>query len=104
MGSSRMISRGPVGEGLGQLDELLHSQRISAHFAVANFAQSHIEQRFMRAFQRRFRRQASQLRHVTDEADPAHIADERIVLRHVADALPRMLRPVAVGIEAEDAG
>ncbi len=43
---------------LRQLGELLHPQRIRSERTVASLAQSHVEQHFMRALERRVGRQA----------------------------------------------
>ena len=51
---------GSVRDGLRQLGGLLHAQRVSADGAVAHFAQSDIEERFVRPFQRMLARQAGQ--------------------------------------------
>ena len=42
---------GTMRQRLRQLDKLLHAQGIGADLAVANFAQAHVEQSFMRALQ-----------------------------------------------------
>src|SRR3954465_454763 len=52
--------------------------------AVANFAQSYVKHSFVGALQGFARRNAGQLSHVSNEMDPTHLPDERIVLRHVA--------------------
>ena len=42
---------GAVCQGLRELDELLHAQRVGADLAVADFAQADVEQCFVRALQ-----------------------------------------------------
>jgi hypothetical protein len=52
VGSSRMRSRRTVRQRLGQLDELLHAQRIGVDLAVAHLAQSYVEESLVGALQR----------------------------------------------------
>jgi hypothetical protein len=94
---------GAVGDGLGQLGGLLHAQRIGAQVAVAHLAQSNVEEGFVRALQRVFRRQTGQFGHQPDEAHAAHGGDERIVFRHVADQAANFAG-VGADVAAEDAG
>ena len=49
---------GSVRNRLRELGKLLHPQRIRTQLAIARLAQSHIEQRLVRALQRRIARQA----------------------------------------------
>ena len=51
---------GPVHDGLRQLGRLLHAQRVSAQRAVAHFAESDVEERFVRAFEGLLGRQAGE--------------------------------------------
>src|SRR6185312_2091340 len=92
----------PMRQCLRQLGELFHPQRIAVYLAVPDLAQSNVEECFMRAFECLCRRQAGELSHEADEVNATHVADERIVLRHVSNAAAD-LRPVPVGVEAEDA-
>ncbi len=89
-----------VRQCLRQLDELLHAQRVSADLAVAHFTKPDVKQRLMRSLQRLARGQSGQLRHVAHESHSGHVADEGVVLRHVADALAD-LRPVEPRIHAK---
>src|ERR1700679_2048198 len=89
-------------QGLGQLDELLHTQRIGVDLAVAGLAQSDVEQRFMGALKRNAGRHAGQLCHVANEAHAAHVADEGVVLEHVTNARANA-GARTVSIEPEDA-
>ena len=74
-----------VNDGHGELGHLLHAERVRAELAVSGFAQSHVEQRFVRTFHGGFGRQPGKLRHHAHEANRRHAGDERVVLRHVAD-------------------
>src|SRR5579859_3125600 len=92
-----------VGKRLGQLDELFHAQRVAVHLAVSNLAEAYVEEGFMGTLQSFAWRQPCELGHVADKAHAAHIADEGVILRHVADGSAN-LRPITMNIEAEDAG
>src|SRR5277367_2427520 len=83
-----------VHQRLGQFDELLHSQRIGAHFSIADFSEPHIEEGFVGALQSLSRWQAGKLGHIAHKADAAHVSNKGIVLGHVPDALAN-LRAVA---------
>ena len=88
------------------LADLLHAQRIGAQRAVADFAQADVEERFVGALQGVFARQTGQLRHQPDEAHAAHVRDEGVVFRHVADqaAHRARLRPDVAAQNARRAG
>ena len=47
-----------VRDGLRQLGELLHAERVLLQLAVARLAQADVEQRLVRAFERRLRKAA----------------------------------------------
>src|SRR5918993_4801332 len=59
-----------------------------------------MEKNFVRLFERCVRRKARQFGHLPQECHRRHLSDERIVLRHVADA--RTVH-VAAAVEAENA-
>ena len=51
VGSSRNSSLRAVHDGLRQLGQLLHAERIGAQVAVARLAQADVEERFVRALE-----------------------------------------------------
>ncbi len=61
-----------MGNGLGELRELLHAERIRAHRAITSFAQADVDERFVGALHRLIGREAGNLRHVTNEAHSGH--------------------------------
>ena len=97
---------GTVHDGLGQFGGLLHAQRIGAERAVTNFTETHVEERFVRAFQGVLGRQAGEFGHQADEAHAAHRRDEGIILRHVADQAAHFayLRAYVFAEDARGAG
>jgi hypothetical protein len=86
---------GPVRDGLRELGELLHPQRILFHLAITRLAQADVKQRFVRSLERGIRGQPGQFRHVADEFHRTHSGDERIVLGHVADEVAHAADPGA---------
>ena len=92
-----------MNDRLREFGQLLHAQRISIETAITRFAEADVEQRFVRAFERGFRRQARQLGHQPHEMHRAHLRDERIALRHVADQRSDLFR-VGADVLAEDVG
>ena len=52
VGSSRIDQLRAVHDRLGQLGHLLHAQRIRVQLAIPRLAQAHMEQRFVRFFER----------------------------------------------------
>src|SRR6266702_6784702 len=78
---------------LGQSDELLHPQGVRVHLEISHFAEPHVKQGLMRAFESLARRQTCEFGHIPHEPNPAHVSDKGIVLRHVADRLadPRFI-------------
>ena len=93
---------GAVCQGLRQLDELLHAERVGVDLAIAHLAEADVEQCFVRALQRICSGQPGELGHVADKSNAAHVADKRVVLRHVTDALADA-RAFLPCIDAEDA-
>jgi hypothetical protein len=88
VGSSSKQQLRSVRNRLRELGELLHSERIGLELAVARLAEADVEQRLVRPFERRPRRQAGKLGHHAHEADRREAGDERLALRHVAETLP----------------
>ncbi len=74
-----------MNDRLREFRKLLHAQRIRFEPAITRFAESNIEQRFVRTFQCSFGRQPGQFGHQANEMHCAHLCDERIALGHVAD-------------------
>jgi hypothetical protein len=93
----------PVDDGLGELGHLLHPVRIGSQFPVARLAEPDVEQGLVRLLERRARRKARQLGHLTQEGDPRHLRDERVVLRHVADSRPGATHVVST-VQTQNAG
>jgi hypothetical protein len=62
-----------------------------------------VEQDLVRLLERGLGRQARQLRHLSQEGDRGHLADERVVLRHVADSRTGLAHGAAA-VHAQDAG
>ena len=93
---------GPVHDRLRELRHLLHAVRVGAQLAIARLAEPHVEQDFVGLLERRLRRKAREFGHLPQERDRRHVADERVVLGHVADARPG-LAPALPAVEAEDA-
>src|SRR5882757_3536533 len=74
-----------VDDGLRELGQLLHAERVSTKLAVTGLAQADIEENLMGALQGRFGGKSGELAHHTNERDRGHIGDEGIVFRHEAD-------------------
>ena len=89
-------------DGLRELRQLLHAERVGVERAVTSFAQTDVEQRFVCPLKRGFRRKAREFRHERNKANAAHPGDERITLRHVADGGTNLLRSCG-DVLAEDA-
>ena len=79
--------------GNGELCHLLHAERVSSQFAVSRFAEPNVEERFVRALHRGFRRETCELRHHANEPDGGHAGHVGIVFRHVADLVPDFPHP-----------
>ena len=92
-----------VHDGLGELRHLLHAVRIGPQLPVARLAEPHVEQNLVGLLERGVRGKAGELGHLAQKGDRRHLADERVVLGHVADTRPG-LAPAAPAIEAENAG
>src|SRR6185369_3676008 len=75
----------PVDDCLREFGELFHAERISAELAITRFAQSYVEERFVRAFKRGFGRQTRQFSHQANEVNASHVGNERVALGHVTD-------------------
>ena len=93
----------PVGDGLRQLGQLLHPQRVGPQLAIPRFTQANVEESFVGALHGFTAGQAGKLGHVADEADAAHIGDEGVALRHVADHGAEFAQ-VALDFFSENAG
>jgi hypothetical protein len=77
------------------------SRKISVETAIARLAEAYVEERFVSAFESSLGRQAGQLTHQPHEVNGAHLGDERIALRHVADQRADLFGFVG-NVEAED--
>ena len=91
-----------VHDRLGELRHLLHPERVGPELAITRLAEPDVEQHLVGLLERRFRRKAGELGHLAHEGDGRHVADERVVLGHVADARARFAHAVRA-IEAENA-
>ncbi len=76
---------GPVDQGLGELDHLLHPGGEGAHLAVARLAETDVEERLVGSFEGGLRRQAAEFGHEPDEVDRGDVGDIGVGLGHVAD-------------------
>ena len=92
-----------VDDGLRELGELLHAQRIGPECTVAGFAEPDIKQRLVSALEGGFPRQSRKFSHHADERDGRHAGNERIVFRHEADQGSNAVE-VGLDVAAEDAG
>ena len=61
-------------DGLRQLGDLLHAERVGAERAVAHLAEADVEERFVRALEGVLGGQAGEFGHQADEAHAAHRA------------------------------
>ena len=94
---------GAVDNGLRELGHLFHAERVGADFAVARFAEADVKENFVGFFESRGFGQARDFAHQAEEGDGGHVADERIVFGHVADA-GFHFAGLGVAVETEDAG
>jgi len=76
---------GAVDDGLGELGELFHAERVGAELTVAGFAEADIEEGLMSPLESGGGGQAGELTHHADVGDGGHAGDEGVVLRHEAD-------------------
>ena len=83
-----------VHDRLGELRHLLHPERVGPELAVTRLAEPDVEQHLVGLLERGFRRKAGELGHLAHEGDRRHVADERVVLGHVADARPGLAHAV----------
>src|SRR2546423_7796270 len=90
-----------VYDGLRELGHLLHSERIRSQIAIPHFTEADVKKRFVRPLHRLLRRQPRDLRHHTDEPYAAHVGNERIVLRHIAEQRSDLTR-LRADIESEN--
>ena len=91
-----------VHDRLGELGHLLHAERVGPQLAIARFAEPDVEQHLVGLLERGFRRKPGELGHLAHEGDRRHVADERVVLRHVADARARFAHAVRA-VDTENA-
>src|SRR6185503_14016727 len=91
-----------VHDRLGELRHLLHPERVGAQLAIPRLAEPHVKQDLVRLLERGFRWKTGELGHLAHEGDGRHVADEGVVLGHVADARARLAHAVRA-IEAENA-
>ena len=80
-----------VNQGLGELDHLLHTGGEGPELAVSRFAETDVEEGFVRALEGRLGGQPAELGHQAYEVDCGHVGDERIVFGHVADLGAKLL-------------
>src|SRR5687767_11238907 len=76
---------GIVDERLSQLHSLFHSSRVSANSAISLLEQSNVSQGVGSAGTCHRRRQATHLRHVSQELRSTYSGWKTIMLGHVAD-------------------
>src|SRR5215469_3716694 len=74
-----------VHDGLSELGELLHAERIGSELAIARFAQTNVDKGVMSALEGQVGREAGNFGHVAYEANAGRARNERVILRHVAD-------------------
>src|ERR1700682_5905251 len=89
--------------GLGQLRQLLHAQRISIETAITSFAEANVKERFMGTLERSLRRQTRKFGHQADEMHRTHFGNKRISFRHIADERADLLG-ISDDVAAEDVG
>ena len=77
---------------LRELHALLHAGRVAVDRLVALLLEAGVVQRRVRALHRLGARQARQLAGVGAQLDRAHPGEERLLLRHVADAIADLRR------------
>ena len=72
-------------DGLSELRQLLHPERIRSHHAIAHFTQSDVHKCFVRALHGLILRKTGEFGHILDETNAGHFGDEGVRLRHVPD-------------------